>query len=453
MTPQTPRALSCLLLALGLALGPAAGASAYTRPTSTPPTPADLLQNAVYSKTMGIYILNLTPYEIVEADRDTVTDQTNRDRNDAKKFIFLPVGLPKSIPALDATWAPDPTNPTCQVWTPTTNNSALHPLSTAVSFNDREGTVSSAYFSLRLKDVPADQCHMDQTGPVDIGFFFSRDGSNRELVAEVLEIVVSTLTVVIDTIGVALDPENPIAWYDEVLAVKELASSSWDAANSDDTGGTKTYFAAYPWPDQGSAADTSSGKPGVITDCSECDEGEASDAVDAGWNEGMAGTFAGNFVVTTHLIRGHNQDNHSARYSYAPWDAPIAYVVIWTNGLYEAARTGSDMSALNKCEAGRRMHSHLGRRDPKRLFALAHLFESLDATRLETYRQAYRSLQRHHQLSDEQKKLLEQLATAFEQGKTRLEGEAAGERPSHERPSHERPSHERPEASHDRHER
>lgn len=434
-----------LLLLCGLvSAATAPDAAAYTRPTTEPPTAADLLQCGGYANSLAVVVLNLTPYEIVATDRDTLDDQLDRNRKTKKSFMFAPVGVPSSIPALAGSWTPDPGNSSCQVFTPNTNN-PFHPYSMVFSFNDHATTVKEGYFTLSLKRVKRDGCHPSDVRDVDIGLFFTRNDPKKKLISEVIREITGAINAVIDTIGLVLDPENPIAWYDEFVLVSEISQTTFEKANSEDTGGKKMYFAAYPWPDQGSSADKMASQPQVITSCTKCEPGEASDGVDAGWNKGMSGDFAGSFVVTTHLLRGHDPHLPST-----VGDAPVAFVVIWTNELYEAARAAMPESALETHESGRQLRSHLGHRDPHRFFALAHLFGSLDAAQLQTYRAAYNSLRARHQLTDEQKVLLARLALAFEQGRTSLVGGPDHERPIHERPTHEAPNHDgRPEVERD----
>ncbi len=430
-----------LLLCGFLSAGIAPGAAAYTRPTTQPPTSADLLQCGGKASSLAVFVLNLTPYEIVATGRDTLDDQLDKNRKTKKSFMFAPVGVPSSLPPLTGSWTPDPENSTCKVFTPGTNNS-VHPYSMVFSFDDRGGVVKEGYFTLSLKKVLQDGCHPATTDDVDIGFFFTRNDPKKKLVSEVIREISSAITVFVDTVGMIIDPENPIAWYDEFVAASELKDSSFELVNSEDTGGKKMYFAAYPWPDRNSPADMSASQPGVITSCTKCAPGETSDGVDAGWNAAMSGPFAGGFVVTTHLLRGH--DPTSALSSPHELNAPVAFVVIWTNELYEAARAAMPDSALEKHENGRKLRSHLGHRDPHRFFALAHLFGSLDAAQLQTYRAAYNSLRARHQLTNEQKVLLARLALAFEQGRTSLADLPGHEGPDHERPIHEHPAHERP---------
>lgn len=416
----------------------APGAWAYTRPTTEPPTPADLLQCDGKANSLAVVVLNLTPYEVVATDRDTLDDQLDRNRKTKKSFMFAPVGVPSSIPALAGSWTPDPGNSSCRVFTPKSNN-PFHPYSMVFSFNDHATTVKEGHFTLSLKRVAKDGCHPSDVGDVDIGLFFTRTDPKKKLISEVILEITGAIHSVIDTIGLVLDPENPIAWYDEFVLVSEISQTTFEKANSEDTGGKKMYFAAYPLPDKGSAADQSAGQPQVITSCTKCAPGEASDGVDAGWNKGMAGDFAGSFVVTTHLLRGHDPHLPSTQ-----GDAPVAFVVIWTNELYEAARAAMPESALAEHESGRQLRSHLGHRDTHRFFALAHLFGSLDPEQLQTYRGAYNSLRTRHSLTEEQKLLLARLALAFEQGRTSLVDATDREGPIHERPLHEQPTHERP---------
>jgi hypothetical protein len=99
----------CILLALALIAGAAATASAYTRPTTSPPTDADMVLINGHSWSMGIRILNLTPYEIVE-DMSGITAKGSTDisRKTHKSMMFAPVGWPIRLPAVPGLHARHP---------------------------------------------------------------------------------------------------------------------------------------------------------------------------------------------------------------------------------------------------------------------------------------------------------------------------------------------------------
>jgi hypothetical protein len=399
--------------------------AAYTRPTTKPPTPADLLLNSNDSKTLAVVVLNLTPYAMSNPHRYTQTDQTNTDRNTKKRFFFAPVGFPGSgIPGLDGSWVTDADNATCKVFKPTTPNRTLHPYAMAFSFNERAGTVQESYHTIRLENVWQDGCHEANKNYVDVGLFFSRIDPDKGMKAEVFREIVACFTFVLDTIGLVVEPENPLAWYDWFVATNELKNSSFEVANAKDDNTMQAYFAAYPWPDAGSPADTSNGSPGVITYCSSCGENETSDGVDAEWGQGTAGPFAGNIVVTTHLMRGND--------TTTPQTGSIAFVTVWTWDFYYAAMTAKATSAMQHDPAGRRIHSALSRRDRKTNLAFVHLIGSLTPEQRSTFVATYNALRQRHTLKVEQKALLAGLAEALEKGHTSLKGVAVDVRNAHE---------------------
>lgn len=445
MKKRHPAYWPCVVAVSVLMVGMATVAPAYTRPTTKPPTPADLLLCSGDSHTLGVVVLNLTPYRMSQPDRNTMDDQTNTDRGSKKSFMFAPVGVPgDGLPALDGTWGADPGNSSCKVFTPSPNNHSLHPYPMAFSFAERGGTVKEGHHTIRLEDVWEDGCHEANKQHVDVGLFFSRIDPDKGLKSEVFKEIVSAVTFILDTIGLVVEPENPLAWYDWFVATMELKNSSFELQNAIDDNTTQAYFAAYPWPDAGSAADVGNGSPSVITYCSKCGAGETSDGIDAEWGEGTGGTFAANIVVTTHLLRGNDDAE--------PQTGSIAFVTLWPSEMYTAAQAGMATSALKEDPIGRRIHSELARHDPKKVFGFAHLVGSLTPEELATYRETYRALRGHHRLSDEQKALLERLAVAFEKGHTSLERVGTDDPPSHERPGHDRPAHDHHgEASHESH--
>ncbi len=439
---MTQRALTSRLpvvLALGLTLVLASTVAAYTRPTTSPPTSVDLLVNQGISNSVVVRLVNMTPYT-VEFVESSLADQTNTDRGTHKSLMFAPVGVPGSyngkglaLPGLNGAWSKNEND--YDVFTPSSSGQTTHSYNMLFSWDDQGGTVTDSHVTWVVKNVKGwtDNQGARRTGDAKIGLWFHRNKPSNSLRSEGLEEVCKILTVFLDTIGLMLDPENPIAWWDELVAVKELASSDFEEENSSATG-TKMWVASYAYPDPGSACDIAGPQCtpfSIASDVGSDEEGATTDGIATRWASGDdAGGYVGPYIeVTTHILRGKDQTGTG-------WNGglPIVIVVLWTQDFFQAALTAYNGTALKACPEGAHLHSLLAGRNRQKFFEFAHLFSTLNPEQRKAYYEIGTELRKHHPISTEQKALLVAMARALEHGHQTLGG-----RPQHERkegPSH-----------------
>lgn len=411
----------CILLALALIAGTAATASAYTRPTTSPPTGADMVLINGHSWSMGIRILNLTPYEIVEdLTAITVKGSTDINRKTHKSMMFAPVGWPIKLPAVPGQWWQDPLTYSW-AFRPDSPNYAIHPYSFALAWDDQGGYVTNSTMGWTIKGVYT-KAHGPQTKDVGLRMWFTRVKPDKPLLGADFEFISACIVQFVDVIGVALDPLNPIAWLDVFVATKELKNSAFEVANSEETGGDKMYFASYALPDPGSDVDSYGPNWDPATKMS---TSEANDGVSTQWTD-AAGDYASTIVVTTHLLRGDDLDTSSQGGFGCCGTAPIAMVTVWTSDQWNYAKTANVLSPLRADHDGRRINTllRLGskkqRMDRYLLFAM--LYNSMDAEQIKLYREAFEQLMQGHRLTGKHKGLLKAIATALEEGSFSLKG-------------------------------
>lgn len=320
MTQGSLRALisvTCLLL-----LGLAANAQEYERPLPQsgdgPPTGADLRLYGGRHKTLGVQILNLTPYaielkstSITDAD---VIDMQNRERETNKSFMVAPVGVPKFIPPADP---------------------SARPYGMTFSWVDDPEFMDDNWVKWTVKGV--EYCtlwnelthHCD--GPianrdVDVGLWMYRlEPPPSEVESGYLPMLSKFLLVVMKTGLIAIEPLNPIAWLDEFLALAELgatvqefdesgATDEQNAAfgldNSQWDEGTEVFVASYviPHPQSFCATSGLGCGPSPMTETT-------GDGVYSIWPAGNAGPCSPNcpklaaeaeLTVSAHLLRGQS---------------------------------------------------------------------------------------------------------------------------------------------------
>ncbi|MBI5582791.1 MAG: hypothetical protein HY892_03110 [Deltaproteobacteria bacterium] len=403
----------CALLAIGFVAGMALDAAAYTRPTGEPPTDADLTLIGGKSQTVVVRLLNLTPYKIVQDPSGiTAVGSTDKDRNAHKSFLFVPLGWPSVMSGLQGTWSQAETNGPW-AFTPSNTNTATHPYNFVVAWDDQGGYVADSSMGWTIQGVYATALGPGSaTKDVPLRLWFTRVKPTTTLRSELFGVVSAAIVEVVDLIGVALEPENPIAWVDAFVATKELASSSFEYANSEDTGGEKMYVAAYAVP-QGTSKnpDCTGCNPAVITYST---SGETTDGVDVQWST-ATGSYSANVVVTTQVLRGLDVDGYAFNGS-----VPIMNVVLWTPEEYAYGEAAGTASPLREHPAGSRINAILARRDLSRFTQFAHLFRSFNPSQTRTYHEALQKLRQRVPLTEQQQVLLEKMAAALEKGQTKL---------------------------------
>jgi len=367
-----------------------------------------------------VRILNLLPYSIVWDQTAGATTACYRDEYDRKSHdpcMYAPLGWPSPLPILDGHWGQDQEGN--WAFTPTSPNQKVHPYNFVLTFNDQGTYQSTGSMGWTIQSV-WNAAHTSQHD-VALRLWLTRNKPSEKLRSEIFRVFGSAFVELVDLLGLALEPENPIAWFDLFVATKELASSSFEASNAEETGGEKMYAATYTVP-TGAKCNTST--PSINTGSS---SGETTDAVDIQWATGDGGDYASNIVVTSHLLRGEDT-------GLCCGSSPILGIILWTPEMYNWVWANCDECGLSRDPAARKITSLLRRntRDGYKLFA--HLYSSLDGEQRETYRAAYQSLRRHRQLTDHQRELLERIANALEKRQTSLK--VKEETHEHRRPSH-----------------
>lgn len=422
MTRRHARNRSLVLLSLGLALGIAAtgGATTYTHPTTgQPPTSMDMVMIEGAAKTLAVRILNLSPYDIEFNDSaNTACTVVDTDRRSHNPCMYAPLGWPTKLDKLAGDW--DQKADGTYIFTPESPNHVVHPYNFVLTFNDQGDYQEVGTMGWTVKNV-WNTVHMGQKD-VELRLWITRNKPTEKLRSEIFRVISAAFVEVADLIGLAIEPANPIAWLDLFVATKELASSSFEAANAEETGGEKMYAAAYAVPENC----TSATEPQITYHSS---SGETTDALDVQWAT-SCGDYASNVLVTTHLLRGEDMN-----YSGCCGSAPILAITIWEPEMFVFGWAASKASPLLKDRAGRSINSTLRRskKDSYKLFA--HLYKSLDQEQRENLRTSFQSLLRQKRLTEDQSQLLEQIAEALEKKRTSLQGEEA----SHEQPHRERP--------------
>jgi hypothetical protein len=374
-----------------------------------------------HSLSMGIRILNLTPYEIVE-DPTAITAKGSTDisRKTHKSMMFAPVGWPIKFPAVPGQWWQDPLTYSW-AFRPDSPNYAIHPYSFALAWDDQGGYVTNSTMGWTIKGVYT-KAHGPQTKDVGLRMWFTRIKPEDKLLGADFGFISACIVQFVDVIGVALDPANPIAWLDVFVATKELKNSAFEMENCEESGGDKMYFASYVLPDPGSDVDIHGPSWDPATRMS---TSESNDGVTTQWTD-AAGDYASTIVVTTHLLRGYDLDTSTQGGFGCCGTTPMAMVTVWTSDQWEYAKAANTLSPLMMDYDGLRINSLLrqGDRDQRRqrYLQFAMLYNSMDAKQIKAYRQAFEQLRKHQRLTGKLKMLLQAMATALEEGSFSLKG-------------------------------
>jgi hypothetical protein len=414
------RFLICVLLALCAGAGMASTPvpTDYKRADNKPPTDADLVLINGNAKTLVIRVLNLTPYQIVEDTPAIMAEEcTNTDRDDKKSMMIAPVGWPSGFPAVPGDWKQN--EDMSWGFIPKSPNTEIHPYNFAVAWDDQKSHVDNSTMGWVVKGVYT----ANHAAPKDVKLrlWMTRTKPDDKLKSKDFKLVSSCVMEMVALLGVAVDPASPFAWLDIFVATKELASSSFEAANTEETGGDKMYFAAYAIPDSNSqcysAAASESCTPATF---------KATDGIVTEWGSGIAGDNAAEIMVTTHMLRGEDAND---------WGdsgfVPQVGVVVWTADEYKTAYTMYIGTQPGATSAARRITSHLRQSKMKGYAQFQQLVHSLPARERQAFDAAYEAMRTGKHPSQEQTLLLEGFAKAFEQGHTSLKGRPGQQRPAH----------------------
>jgi len=402
--------LLCLLLSLGVLAGWAGLAAAqYTRPTTKPPTQADLELQESKSKTVVVRLVNLTPYAL-EQDLAGISAGVSLDTNrkTAKSLMFAPVGWPgNNIPGLNGTWSQDPTSKEWAFTPDPNNNSSLHPYNFVMSWDDNGGYVTDNSMGWTIKDVYNTGHALTQDVPLRLWFSRIKPDSPLKSALDVFKVVRDAILEVIHLAEAVIDPTALSVW-EVFVGAQETAEAGFEAANSLDDGvNPKMYVAAYPLPDNPKCG--ANCQPSAITTGS---NGKSVDAVAAQWATDT-GDYSSNVVVTTHLLRGENDG--CAQYSTCGFKndkVPIVHVVLWTPDLYTYATAKQGYSRAMKTPWGQRVVTAL-RSDNVSFTRFAYLYQSLTRAQKKTL---HALLQPKRVVGPVQVILLKKIALALEAG-------------------------------------
>jgi hypothetical protein len=408
----------CVLLVLGVIGGLALDTAAYERPTTEPPTPADLVLILGQSKTLVVRLLNLTPYTLTQDYPAGITARgsTDKNRNVAKSFMFAPVGWPGIVPGLQGTWT-QTTTTGAWIFTPSNTNRSTHPYNFVLTWDDHGGYVTDSMMGWTINNVyPVG--HTAYTQDVPLRMWFTRVKPDDSLKSEVFRWVSAFIKEAVALIGVCVDPVNPIAWFDSFVATKELADTGFEAANSRETDGDKMYVAAYTIPDR-----TDCGANCLPETITESSSGMSTDAVDVDWGQ-ATGDYSSQLVVTTQLFRGKDfVPYENTDQGFQDFRLPIMSVTLWTPEQYLYAKAKATVAATTHL-LGQRLNTALGSPDPlSRFTQFAHLYHSLNPAQQRTLKEALNAFRLGDALTDRQVMLLERLAAALEAGWTTLHEE------------------------------
>ena len=406
--------LPCLLLALAVVTVFAGSAAAdYTRPTTKPPTQADLELQESKSKTVVVRLLNLTPYALTQ-DLNGVSAgiSLDTDRQTHKSLMLAPVGWPgNNIPGLNGTWSQDPTSKDWAFTPDANNNKSLHPYNFVLSWDDQGGYITDNEMGWTIKGVYNTGHGLTKDVPLRLWFSRVSPTSPLKSLLDVFTVVRDAILEVIHLAEAAIDPSALTLW-EAFVGAQETAEAGFEAANSLDDGvNPKMYVAAYPLPDSPSCG--SNCLPSAITTAP---NGQSVDAVAAQWATDT-GDYSSNVVVTTHLLRGENDG--CAQYSTCGFKndkVPIVHVVLWTPDLYTYAQAKNGYSKAMKTPWGRRVVGAL-RTEGVSFTRFAYLYQSLTRAQKKTL---HALLQPKRAVIPQHLVLLKKIALALEKGETRI---------------------------------
>ena len=230
-TPKIRQSLFVFLLVFALC-----GATPVSRVHASgdyKPNDAEMPLDAGLAKSVGILLLNLTPYpmEFYGPDMGKSTNY-DTDRSKKKSFAFAPIGLPDHIPALG----------------PNT-----HPYPMVIAFNDHGGFVSSYSPQWKLKGVSE-----KGATPSDVLFSININRIQDDPNDAKGGLYESIGEFVMDIIKVVVEPESPFVWIEifnqELEALAE--ASGFTGENTNNMPGDKMYVSSYPVDPRGTTPAT-----------------------------------------------------------------------------------------------------------------------------------------------------------------------------------------------------
>lgn len=261
----------CLLL-------PVTASAAYTHT----PGITDIVTHGGNSKTLVVQVLNLTEYDMeLTGFSDTLHDETDRSRHTAKSFMFAPLGLPQTIPAV-------PEDP-----------QSAKPYTAVLSWDDNDGYTVNNWLTYTLRGVDCtDKACTAAKEDVDVGIWITRSNPDKGLSAGTYyQLAKNVLREVFAIVGVVLFPEVPPVWINFTLATAGLTKEGFLAQQEAADVGHEWYLAAYPVPSPTSLCYN------FPKNCYPS-QAIADDAIEENWGPGDGGLTQSRIVVVTQVLRG-----------------------------------------------------------------------------------------------------------------------------------------------------
>jgi len=252
-------------------------------------------------RTIGVYILNLTPYKMTFDSSLTNNNMngtplklqklTQQERNGKAYAPFAPIGVPAVIPA--AVPGVD-----------------LRPYPMAVSFLDAYDYVNAYSAIWWVNGVETkDENGRTYSGNAKLSINFNRPKPGGPLQSYLFKLVSDVVKECIEVVKLAADLESPLAWVDAFTGAVELAkeANEFSKNNSQNGGGDKMYVLSYVIAADGYGLPGTYCPPGYIpADDPYADDRKGTWADDSViTNQGDAGGYIqGSLVVVTQILRG-----------------------------------------------------------------------------------------------------------------------------------------------------
>lgn len=307
-------------------------------------TPADIVLQDGFGRTVIFEILNLTPYNI-RYTNSTLSDQMDLNRKVNKAFAFAPVGVPSVIP-------PGSTGFQGLEGIPGT-----HPRSFVMAWNDYPGTVEETKLNWVAEGVDflsctnrldPSTCSTEQKN-VYLGLWMSRIAPPDPLKSDTIADVFNIINEITSYLAFVIDPLNPLGWWAMFSSTYALVQDPGFLEQQTTTSdGGKMYVSAYPLPTfdrecfQKNNSATwlitdNSGEPDQYLSCTPGTRvGESSDGYKAQWANTDSGPAPAELVVLTSVVRG--QMTAPSTVSYSPGSVAHVMITVMTATQYEHDR-------------------------------------------------------------------------------------------------------------------
>lgn len=305
-------------------------------------TPADMVMQDGFGRTVIFEILNLTPYRIRYTS--DLTDVTDMNRMVNKAFAFAPVGVPSVIP-------PGATGPGGSEGVPGT-----HPRTFVMSWNDYPGTVEQTKLNWVAEGVDylyctnrldPSTCTTEQLN-VYLGLWLSRVAPPDPLKSDVIADIFNIINEVTSFLAFVVDPLNPLGWWAAFSSTYALVQDPGFLDQQTQPGdGLKMYVSTYPMPTfdrecfQKNNSSTwvntgNTGEPDQYLSCTPGTRvGESSDGYKAQWADTDSGPAPAEILVLTSVVRG-KREGPSYASIYNPGTVPHVMITVMTATQYEA---------------------------------------------------------------------------------------------------------------------